>query len=213
MKIFDAIVVPGGGVRENGALPPWVENRLERALELQDRARFILLLSAGTPHRPPPLDERGFPLFESLGGARYLLKRGVEVRKLLTETSSYDTLGNAFFSRVIHAEPLGLQHLLVITSAFHMPRAAAIFQWVYGLQGGRDLPYEVQFEPVEDRGLPVDALAERRQREAESLDRLAELQARIHTLAEFHHWLYTEHAAYAVGKRSNRADGPVLGTY
>jgi hypothetical protein len=66
---YDAILIPGGGVREGGLLPSWVRCRLDRALELH-RGEFVIALSAGTPHRPPPLDDNGFPIFESVAAAR-----------------------------------------------------------------------------------------------------------------------------------------------
>ncbi len=48
---FDAVIVPGGGVRSGGKLPPWVENRFDRALEIA-AGGYIIALSAGTVHRP-----------------------------------------------------------------------------------------------------------------------------------------------------------------
>ena len=65
---FDAVIVPGGGVWDGGKLPPWVENRFDKALDIANGA-FIISLSAGTPHKPPPLDSAGRPIFESAAGA------------------------------------------------------------------------------------------------------------------------------------------------
>ena len=126
---YDAILVPGGGVGPGGELPLWVRRRLDRAMQIHDR-EYLITLSAGTTHKPPPLDERGFPIFESIAAARYLVQRGVDAGKILTETSSYDTLGNAYFSRVIHVQPRDFKRLLVITSAFHMARTESIFMGV-----------------------------------------------------------------------------------
>jgi len=47
--VFDAIVIPGGGLLPDHTLPPWVLPRFERALALR-RAEFVLPLSAGSPH-------------------------------------------------------------------------------------------------------------------------------------------------------------------
>jgi uncharacterized SAM-binding protein YcdF (DUF218 family) len=105
---YDAILIPGGGVREGGLLPSWVRRRLDRALELH-RGEFVIALNAGTPHRPPPLDGNGFPIFESVAAARYLISAGILQELILTETHSYDTIGNAYFSRVIHADPQRLR--------------------------------------------------------------------------------------------------------
>jgi hypothetical protein len=191
----DAILVPGGGVRAGGRLPPWVERRLDRAVALHAGAH-ILTLSAGTVHRPPPLDARGFPVLESVAAARYLVARGVPPALVLAETCSLDTVGNAYFSRAIHVDPAGFRDLLVVTSAFHLPRAEAVFRWVYGLPPRR---CALRFEAVLDDGLDPAALAARRRKEAVALAALAPLAARIATMAELHRWLFAEHRAYAAG--------------
>ena len=53
MPDFDAIAIPGGGVRAGGELPPWVTPRLDRALAIA-RSAYSMPLSGGTPHRIPP---------------------------------------------------------------------------------------------------------------------------------------------------------------
>ncbi len=131
---YDAILIPGGGVRAGGELPVWVTRRLDRALERAGNA-WLVPLSAGTPHRPPPLDDCGFPILEARAGADYLAARGAAPERILIEAASYDTIGNAYFSRVVHAIPRGFRRALVVTSEFHMPRTEAVFRWVYGLAG------------------------------------------------------------------------------
>ncbi len=148
MAPYDAILIPGGGVKNNGELPPWVKARLDHAIKIRD-TEYIITLSAGTVYKCPPRDENGFPIFESVAAAQYLINHVVNPDAILTETSSYDTVGNAYFSRVIHVEPGGFKRLRVITSNFHMPRTKAIFQWMYSLnsQAGE---YQLTFDA--DRG-------------------------------------------------------------
>src|SRR5262249_44119927 len=76
MTVFDATLVLGGGVRDGGILPPWAAARFDLALQ-RNRGEPILCLSAGTTHRPPPLNVQGFPITESLAGASYLRSMGV----------------------------------------------------------------------------------------------------------------------------------------
>ena len=152
--MYDAVLIPGGGVREDGILPPWVMPRFDRALELAADACFIPL-SAGTTHRPRPLDARGFPITEARAGAAYLMGRGVDPANILMEEASLDTIGNAWFSRTIHVIPRGFERLLVVTSAFHMPRTEAVFRWVYEL----DAPgprCTLAFEQTPDAGIDSD---------------------------------------------------------
>jgi len=89
---------------------------------------------------------------------------GIPPEQILTETHSYDTIGNAFFSRVLHVDPLGLRRLLIITSDFHLPRTEAAFRWVYGLEPAAS-PYDLHFEGVADPGMDPEVLRERESRE------------------------------------------------
>ncbi|GFH14157.1 DUF218 domain-containing protein [Haematococcus lacustris] len=82
----------------------------------------------GTPHKPPILGSNGHVLHESTSCAAYLMARGLPVDRILKEVSSYDTVGNAFFSLTIHALPAGWRKVAVVTSNFHMPRTRCLFQ-------------------------------------------------------------------------------------
>ena len=156
MALYDAMLIPGGGVKDTGEIPPWVKARLDRALEISD-AEYIITLSAGTVHRPPPLDQNGFPIFESIAGGRYLINHGINPKTVLAETCSYDTVGNAYFSRVIHVEPRELRKLLIITSEFHMSRTKAIFQKMYSLDDP-DGKYHLTCEAVPNVGVSPNGL-------------------------------------------------------
>jgi hypothetical protein len=213
MSNYDAILVPGGGVREGGRLPLWVRRRLDLAIQLIGGAS-IVTLSAGTTHRPPPLDEAGFPIFESVTAARYLIDAGVPPDRVLVETHSYDTIGNAFFSRVIHIDPRGMRRLLVITSDFHLARTQTVFNWVYRLTPA--LPYELGFRSVPDDGMDQSVLTERQAKERKSLEELTALAQRLTTLPDFHRWLFTEHDAYNSGRNGlggRKVAGDALQSY
>jgi hypothetical protein len=177
--------------------------RFDRAIEVAGEA-WLMPLSAGTPYRPPPLHERGFPIFEARAGAAYLVGRGVDPRRILIEESSYDTLGNAFFSRVLHVIPRGFSRVLVITSEFHMPRVEAVFRWVYGLDGGS---CAVEFDAVPDVGMDAEALQARADQERASLAVFESLRARVATLGELHRYLFTEHGVYSAVRQI--ADMPI----
>jgi hypothetical protein len=201
--------VPGGGLLPDGRPPAWVVARLERALARVGDG-VVVALSGGTVHRAPPLDAAGFPVLEAVASAEWLVARGLARGRVVTETSSYDTVGNAFFSRVIHVAPRGWRRLLVITSRFHAERVEAAFRWVYGLDGG---DHDIEVEAVADVGMSAEALAARVAKERDSLAALRAVMSRIGSLAELHAWLYAEHAAYAVGARPTRASGALRESY
>ncbi len=214
MNEYDAVLVLGGGLREDGAVPPWVENRLKRALELAGCATPILTLSAGTTHKPGPRDGEGRTIFESVAGARWLLKRSYRQELLFTEAASYDTIGNAYFARVIHTDPAGWRRLAVITSEFHMARTEAIFRWIFAVEPSAS--YELAFFATADAGMSEEVLQARRRKEAAGLSAVRALAGRYTTLASVHRWLFAEHQAYAVGERANESpglDGSVAQSY
>ncbi len=206
MPRFDAILVPGGGVREGGALPEWVARRFDLARQLY-QGEFIIALSAGTPHRPPPLDG-GFPVFESAAAARYLIAAGVPAEKILIETSSYDTIGNAFFARTIHTDPAGLRNLAVVTSAFHMARVRRVFEWVFALDAAG---YQLTFFETPDAGLGADTLAARAAKERSAVEALDQIIAATVDLRSLHRWLFLRHTAYAAGSHRNPLGRGALG--
>lgn len=202
---YDAILVPGAGVRAGGVLPPWVSRRLERVLEVQ-QGEPIILLSGGTVHKPPPRDENGFPIFESHAGARYLMDRGIPAGQILTEIMSWDTIGNAYFGKLIHVDPLGANRLLVINSEFHSARCEAVFRWVFGLDPDRS--YEWSFEAVPDRDTMAPQVWQARtEKEGRSLSELQPIFERIGSLDELRRWMFSLHRAYAGAPAFRAASG------
>jgi uncharacterized SAM-binding protein YcdF (DUF218 family) len=135
-KRFDCVIVPGGGLVATGRPHPWVAARLDAALKHDADTSYYLVLSRGTTHKPPPLDEAGFPVDESMASARYLIERGVAPARVLLESWSLDTIGNAAFARLMHSDVRGWRRILIVTSRSHMPRTRAIFEWVFSLGPG-----------------------------------------------------------------------------
>jgi hypothetical protein len=168
-----------------------VQARFDHVLSLNTVAP-IVCLSGGTVHRPSPLDASGRPIFEAVAGARYLLSKGVFPQRVYTEISSYDTIGNALFARLIHAGPRRWRRLLVVNSEFHMPRTVEIFRTVFGLLP--DEGYQLEFQSTANVGIPARALEARLSRELTSLEAFRRLSCT--TLEDLHAWLYSEHKAY-----------------
>jgi hypothetical protein len=195
----DAILVPGGGLTSDGRPTPWVEARLDSAAEVHRALggnATILTLSAGTTHKAPPLDARGFPIYESDAGALYLVrKHEIDPDAIWEDRVSLDTIGNATESRDM-LEPTRRRKLLVVTSDFHAPRTAAIFDWVFGATPGGE-NYELNMLATPDVGLSEEALQARVAKERSGLESVRALAGRITTRAQVTEWLMTEHAAYS----------------
>ncbi|CAD7924523.1 unnamed protein product [Amoebophrya sp. A25] len=156
------LVIPGGGIVDEEPAP-WTKARLDAAatyahensllcLEDTDGRKIrsgeddivttmsyrFLTLSLGTPHKPIPVTSEGNSLSEAGAAAKYLIeKHNIPPSMILEEGASLDTIGNAFFLRVVHVEALqrqfGRLQIAVFTSAFHMPRTEAIFRHVLSI--------------------------------------------------------------------------------
>jgi uncharacterized SAM-binding protein YcdF (DUF218 family) len=212
MAEFDAVLIPGGGLTDSGEWPRYAIARLDRALA--HSAEYFIALSAGTPHRPQNLDAHGYPIYEAMPAARYLRDHGIPERQILTETFSYDTIGNAFFTRLVHTDPRGLRKLHIVNSQFHMQRTEAIFRWVFGLSPSSG--YELSFETVDNAGVSEEALDLRAAKERAALEQIKQISQRISTLSQLHQWMYTEHGAYAWFLREEAfhpVSGPLAETY
>jgi uncharacterized SAM-binding protein YcdF (DUF218 family) len=119
----DVIVLLGGGVHSRkspqvlGDLNRWSDRLLfATALYKAGKAPMIVLSGGGPDGRPT----------ESALSRDILQVMGVPVASLLLEQNSRDTYGNA-----LHTAPLlrqrGWERVLLVTSAFHMRRAVALF--------------------------------------------------------------------------------------
>jgi hypothetical protein len=101
----------------------------------------------------------------------------------------------------------GWRRILVITSAYHMPRTRAIFDWVFALPvlPGTSAPgpasasaaYELVYVEASDEHLPKDMVAARTDREQQSLRKVEALAATLRSVSALHAWLSTSHDLYA----------------
>lgn len=216
---LDAIMVLGGGLCPDGGIPPWVIRRLDAATHLYSlqpnnangdkygaKKCKVLLLGAGTPHKPAVVDSHGYVLHESTAYATYLMAQGVPACDILKETSSYDTVGNGYFSATMHAVPARWRQLAVITSHFHMSRAEAIFEATYALAGGDLLgdvdAFQLVYYPVSDAGLfDAEVLRARAEKEAKAVAAWRGTVAGMRTMADLHAWLFATHLCYSVSRQ------------
>jgi uncharacterized SAM-binding protein YcdF (DUF218 family) len=126
----DAIVVLGGGVEADGSLPPVSRTRVARAVELFDAGiapRIILSGRCGLTSPEPTTTE-------AAAMASYARVHDVPAEALLLEEESRDTLGNAYFVRELYLVPNGWRSIRVVTSDFHLSRAAWVFRKILGAQ-------------------------------------------------------------------------------
>lgn len=137
----DTLLVLGGGVNADGSLPPLARRRVERAAELFRRGaapRVILSGRCGLMRRDPHVTE-------AQAMAAYATELGVPRAALLIEDRSKDTIGNAYFTKRQFLTPHGWTAVRVITSDFHVRRAAKVLRKIWGAG------YRVAFDAVPSR--------------------------------------------------------------
>ena len=69
---------------------------------------------------------------EAAAMAAYAREHGVPDDALFLEEAARDTLGNAFFTRELFLEPNNWRSIRVVTSDFHLSRAAWVFRKILG---------------------------------------------------------------------------------
>lgn len=197
----DAILVLAGGVDKQGVPHCTVAERLRAAANASKAhgGRPVVLNGGGTTWKPRFVDRNGFSIPEAALMAEQVARMGVEEEHLYPESFSDDTIGNAFFARVMHTDLRPeWRDLLVITSQFQMARTQAIYEWIFELTprpSGR--PYRLMFESVADGCLDPRVLAMRQAKEAESLRKFyAGPFVRMRSLAEAHEFIFHRHSGY-----------------
>jgi len=122
----EAIVVLGGGVSPagHGELYPNLESGADRvwhAARLFHASKAPLVLLTGGS------DPKHSVTSEAEAMRRFMVALGVPEQVILLEQQSRNTTQNAEYSAEILAEQ-GVNRILLVTSAYHMPRAKGLFQ-------------------------------------------------------------------------------------
>ena len=146
----DAIVVLGGNVQNNRA--NWFEpynratsvNRIDRTAALYFAKRAPLILVSGGALEGPVSDAQGM--------ARVLKQMGIPEHAILLEHESRNTYENAALTHDT-LKKNNIRHVLLVTSALHMPRAMAAFdkQNIQATPAG----LSAQIYPPNDRALNI----------------------------------------------------------
>ena len=204
---LEGILVPGGGLEEDGKPKPSFVARLDNALDYDGNRRTIIVLSKGTAHKPP-VNADGHPVYEAEAGRQWLLARGVPEERIITETQSLDTIGNAFYGREL-TYPSDLRELLVITSAFHIARTSLVFDWVFNLKPPPlNRPYALHFLPTPNAGFKQEQLDAIREWELKRIEDSRILIAEISTFEQLRQYMSSE--CYLHGYDTSRPPALVM---
>lgn len=122
---FDAILVLGGGVRDDGSLPLCAALRVQKAVELfKQGAAPVIVMSGGWYYKyttPPSTTE-------AQAMKSHAKSLGINPTRIYTERWSKNTVGNALYLKSSHIKPRQWKNVLIVTSKFHLVRAGYVFQ-------------------------------------------------------------------------------------
>lgn len=116
---FDAAIVLGAMLRPDGSPSPAMERRVARGVALLAEGRVRHLLMSGGPV--------GHPTPEAWAMRDLALAVGVPAAQIVVEDRSRNTIENARLSAPL-AAARGWRRLLVVSDAYHLPRALYVFR-------------------------------------------------------------------------------------
>lgn len=194
----DALVVLGRGVNADGSIPLLAQKRVERAATLYGLGIAPRVIFSGRcslmTEVPPITSEAG-------AMATYAAAFGVPPGSVHLEEESRDTIGNAYFVLRQHLEPNGWTSIRVVTSDFHVPRTAWVFQKVLGSR------YDISFSPASSEPF-ASSLAHRAREESDVATFLMEWIGSVPDgdREALERLIWEEHPGYATSPRVTKGE-------
>lgn len=127
--VFDAVIILGGGISEQGDISTFTKQRVDLALTLDQKSTPLIMsgnYSALASYTPPTTEAAAMRTY-----ALDHTPTGTELN-IFCEEKSMDTIGNAYFTAKEFLVPWSARTVLVVTSDFHVLRTRYIFQKVLG---------------------------------------------------------------------------------
>lgn len=144
---LDAVVVLANLMNAKGELNAESMERAAKAANIFKTEQAGFIITCGWAYR----EDCDITIADAF--AHHLAKRhAVPLEKIITETSSRDTVGDAFFTLTNVILPHQWKNIAVVTSGYHLGRTREIFTFIYGRHCG------LRFEPADNR---VDPALER----------------------------------------------------
>lgn len=140
------IAVMGYQLNPDGSMKEELVGRLTKAKSLADKYpnSYILVTGGGTASSNREATEAGQM-------AKWLIKEGVDEKRIIVEDKSKDTADNSVFSyEIIKRDYPSIKKTVIVTSDFHIPMAGLFFEAQYILDDKQievigNVPYNTNF--------------------------------------------------------------------
>jgi len=137
MRVYDVIIVLGAAIWPDGQASPTLRRRMAHAIDLFDsKVGRYLLLTGGLGRYPPS---------EAYVMQQLALAAGVPAAQIVMEDQACSTFDSAIKCARIWQQQ-SWQAALVVTDAYHLPRALFAFR-AFGLQVAGSAPAGSQWIP------------------------------------------------------------------
>ncbi|MCF7871550.1 YdcF family protein [Candidatus Woesearchaeota archaeon] len=126
MKI---LVVLGGSLKSDGSLAFKVKARADLAFKKFSKENYDFIIASGNHSISLNFTPK---LTEANAIKKYLVLNGLTEDKIILEEQSKDTIGNAYYTKLLIMNLKPIQEICVITSKSHIKRSEYIFKKVFG---------------------------------------------------------------------------------
>jgi uncharacterized SAM-binding protein YcdF (DUF218 family) len=183
-------IILGGGITKDNILPEWCIDRCNYVIQKYNEHKVmnIICTSGGSYHNPNPLNDTGFTIHECDTLCEYLIKKGIPSEIIFKEWTSYDTIGNAYFSKLLLIDTYTWYDMVIVTSDFHFERSKNIFEYIF-----RDDKYKLKYVSCSYNG-NHPYLKNRIKKEEKSLEDFK--KTCIIFKDNFHDFIYKKHQCY-----------------
>lgn len=164
------IIVVGAGMHQDGTLYEGSKINVEKGVEIFKRNREQVTIFTGKWNYFIKVEP---PWTEARAMKEYALSLGIPDDKTIEEGSSYDTVGNAYYTDKIVRKINNVGLITIVAASWHMPKARFVFEKMFG--GTR---FRISFEEGKQE-MSGDMAKRAAENEAKKLDKLKRLYGMI----------------------------------
>ncbi len=188
----DVIIVLAGGINNDGSLPDLPRKRVEKGVELYKNKVAPKIIMTGKYGFWLDYTKEIPPRSEAEAMEEYAESLDVPTEDIITEETSKDTVGNAYFTKIDILEKNNWKNVIVVTSEFHLPRTKFIFDIILGSE------YSIEYFSSDD-GLSVEERKVAASKEEKTIQVLKNTILKIEpgNNKQIKNLLFTKHPGYS----------------